>query len=216
MSVLRPAQEMDGVLRGSLASDHAWWVGPRLVLLLGPIAGLGVGSYDALGQGRGLFLLYASMKLPLLVLLSCSVCLPAYFVCHVVLGERERFGLALRGVLRSQALFVCLLASCAPLMPVWYSAAGYRAGLVGVAALFALASVVSMIELVRTRHRHRLRSRAQSALTVLWVFLHGLVAIQLAWTLRPFVGAPGEEASFLRHDAFTNGYVVVAKLLFGG
>jgi hypothetical protein len=41
--------------------------------------------------------------------------------------------------------------------------------------------------------------------------LYVFVAIQGAWVLRPFVGAPGLEPSFLRAELWTNAYVVVAR-----
>jgi uncharacterized membrane protein (DUF485 family) len=67
-------------------------------------------------------------------------------------------------------------------------------------------------ELVRQNRRHAI-SRAG------WVVLYVFVAIQLAWVLRPFLGAPDLPTRFLREDAWTNAYVAVAGILlrlFGG
>ena len=33
-----------------------------------------------------------------------------------------------------------------------------------------------------------------------WVGIYAFVGIQLGWTLRPFLGAPGEPARFFRGD----------------
>jgi hypothetical protein len=47
-----------------------------------------------------------------------------------------------------------------------------------------------------------------------WLVLYVFVAIQLAWLLRPFVGDPGLATRFLRQDAWSNAYVVVARTLW--
>lgn len=38
----------------------------------------------------------------------------------------------------------------------------------------------------------------------------------MGWILRPFVGSPDIPVSFFRAEAFSNAYVVVARLILGG
>ena len=45
----------------------------------------------------------------------------------------------------------------------------------------------------------------------MWGLLYVFVAIQVAWVLRPFVGAPMLEPSFVRSNAWSNAYVVVVR-----
>ena len=40
------------------------------------------------------------------------------------------------------------------------------------------------------------------------------VAVQLAWVLRPFIGAPRMRVRFLRADAWGNAYVEVVETLY--
>jgi hypothetical protein len=47
-----------------------------------------------------------------------------------------------------------------------------------------------------------------------WLIVYTFVAIQMAWLLRPFVGAPKLEVRFLRPDAWDNAYVFVARLVW--
>lgn len=47
-----------------------------------------------------------------------------------------------------------------------------------------------------------------------WGAVYALVAIQLAWLLRPFVGSVGKEVEFLRAEAWDNAYVRVATLVW--
>ena len=42
-----------------------------------------------------------------------------------------------------------------------------------------------------------------------WFVCYAFVAIQFAWLLRPFIGAPGLPTSFFRSDAWGNAYVEV-------
>jgi hypothetical protein len=48
-----------------------------------------------------------------------------------------------------------------------------------------------------------------------WLALYVFVGIQMAWTLRPFLGALSAPVQFFRTGAdWENAYVVVAKLLW--
>lgn len=41
------------------------------------------------------------------------------------------------------------------------------------------------------------------------------VAIQLAWVLRPYVGAPGAPVELFRAASWGNAYLVILRLLLG-
>jgi hypothetical protein len=47
-----------------------------------------------------------------------------------------------------------------------------------------------------------------------WMAVYTLVAIQLAWIMRPFVGSPGAAVQFFREDAWDNAYVFVIRLVW--
>ena len=49
-----------------------------------------------------------------------------------------------------------------------------------------------------TRHQLLLR---------VWTVLYAFVGIQMAWTLRPFIGSPDQKISFLREGKLENAYV---------
>ena len=111
------------------------------------------------------------------------------------------------------------LLALAPVTLVGYvSSASYPFATVLNGAVFAVASVAGQLglarhyrPLVRRDPRHRIALRA-------WLALYVFVAIQLAWILRPFVGAPTMRVRFLRQDAWGNAYVHVVEAfvrLFG-
>ena len=63
------------------------------------------------------------------------------------------------------------------------------------------------------------RDRRHRSARTAWVVLYVFVAIQMAWVMRPFLGAAGLQVQFFRPDAWTNAYVAVAGIvirLLGG
>ena len=81
------------------------------------------------------------------------------------------------------------------------------------AAMFAVASISAQIllsayytKLVDRNARHRWMVR-------LWIVVYAFVGIQAGYVLRPFIGDPGLDPSFLRKDSFENAYVKVFSLI---
>lgn len=203
------------VLGGTLVGSP-WWAGPRLVLLFAPAVGLATGSFSVTSPERLLLMLNAAIKMPILVLGTTLLCLPGFFVLHLVFGVRRDFPVALRAVLGGQAMFAVVLAACAPLIPVWYSATdSKRAALIGVSLLFALGAAVSLTAVRRVYARELTPLRIHRVLPVGWFMLYAFVGIQMGWMLRPFLGSPDAPPEFFRDQALTNGYVVVFRLFFG-
>jgi hypothetical protein len=174
---------------------------------------LGSALYGAvLGSWRGgTLVVYAAVKLPLVLLVTSALSLVFGFLVAVGLGER----LALRAVvqlhLSALAVAALLLASLAPVAGLftWTLAAPVPVArethnllyllhttLVGVCGL---AGVVSL--------RGELRSRcstpaAATRLAAAWVVTLALVGGEVAWALRPFVGSVYEPVAFVRPNAF--------------
>ena len=191
-----------------------WWAGPRLVLVFAPLAGLGIGSFEAAQPGRSALMIYAAIKLPLLILGAAAIGLPGFFVMHAALRARREFPASVRGILAGQAMFAIVLASAAPLLPVWYSVAdSHRLAVLGNGAMFAMASACSAIAIVRVQRAVIGRRAVSRALAAGWLAMYAFVGLQGGWMLRPFIGAPDAPPRFIREDPFTNGYVAVLRLL---
>jgi hypothetical protein len=188
------------------------------VLLAGPVYGAAMGSYD-LTRARAALVVYAAIKVPLLIFATTGVCLPGFFVLNTVAGLRDDFGRAMRAILSGQAAMTLALASLAPITRVFYfSGATHRGALLFSAAMFSLATAAAQLVMLRKYReltgeperggRHRL-------MLWLWVGLYAFVGIQMGWMLRPFVGSPGLEPAFFRPEPFTNAYEVVFRLIVG-
>jgi hypothetical protein len=171
------------------------------------LAGLALGG----ASGEPALAVFAAIKVPLLLGLATALCLPSFFVVNTVLGLRDDFGAACRGLFAAQATLGLALGSLAP-ASVWLSLTvldPYALTLCD-AALFAAATWAGHQVLRRhyraliardVRHRAALRG---------WLVLYTFAGVQLAWTLRPFRGTEGFAVEFVRPEAFEqNAYVVL-------
>ncbi len=187
-----------------------------LLIACGLFYGAVMGTYSGLAPERLHQPLYSGVKVPLLLLATFLLCLPSFFVINTVAGVRDDFGEVLRAIVATQSCITVVLAGLAPITVFWYlSCANYRQAVLFNAVMFGIASASAQIivrryygPLVRRSSRHR-------QLLWAWFFLYAFVGIQMAWILRPFIGAPNMPVSFFRSEAWGNAYVVVAKLLAG-
>jgi hypothetical protein len=196
---------VDAVLRGR-SSTYPW----TLLVLCGLLYGGVMGAFGGRGGQMG----YSAVKVPLLLLATLLLSLPSYFVMNTLLGVRSDFAEAVRAIAVSQATVTIVLVALAPLTLLWYaSSSAYHAAILFNAAMFSVASLAAQVVLARAyrpliarspRHRWLLRS---------WIVLYAFVGIQMGWTLRPFIGSPGEPVQFFRGGDWENAYVIVARMI---
>jgi hypothetical protein len=188
-----------------------------LLLLFGLLYGAAMGSFRAIASQPqwARQMVYSAMKVPLLLSTSFVISLPSFFVLNSLLGLRRDFVPAVRALVAAQAGLAIILASLAPLTLLWYaSSSAYNEALLFNGAMFAVASF-SAQWLVRGYYRPLVaRNPRQRWLLWGWLFVYTLVAIQMAWLLRPFVGSPFQEVTFVRQNAWDNAYEVVARLVW--
>jgi hypothetical protein len=197
-------------------AHRPWWWLPAMIVCFAPIYGGFMGSYQLDSADRIGQVVFAGVKMPLLLLATSVLCLPGFFVLNTLLGLRDDLREALLAILSGQAGLSIALASLAPFTRFWYvSTSGYRGALLFNAAMFTLATLAGQIVMFRyyrvliRRHRHhRITLYA-------WMILYAFVGIQMGWMLRPFVGDPDLPVAFFRAEPFSNAYVVVAELIFG-
>lgn len=157
---------------------------------------------------------YSGIKVPLLLVCTSLVCLPSFYVVNAVLGLREDFALACRGIVAAQSAQGVALGSLAPLILVVYlSDPPMESWAFWNGALFALATVAGYVVLRRHYAPLVARDRRHRLALMAWLPLYVFVAIQLAWVLRPFLGTPGYPVAFLRDEPWSNAYVVLIELL---
>lgn len=205
-----------GPFEPTRAGERRWWWLVLMILAFGGLYGAVMGTFSLERPERWLQVLYSGTKVPLLLLATTTLCLPAFFAINTVLGLRDDLRAAVQAILAGQAALGVALASLAPLTHFWYwCEASYRAALLLNAAMFALATIGGQIvirryysELIRRNARHRYG-------LAFWFSLYAFVGIQMGWMLRPFVGAPNVPTRFFRDEPFSNAYEVVFHLLTG-
>jgi len=192
--------DVDGLLRAegryAVGDRSVPWLPLALLLgLAGFLYGAAMGSFSL----RWLQPLYSGLKVPLLLIVSTLVCLPSFFVINTVLGLRDDFGAACRGVLAAQTTVAVALAGMAPLILFAYASMDhYRAAIVLNGMVFGVATAAGQITLNKHYRALIARNPLHRTARLTWVTLYIFVAIQAAWVLRPFVGSPGLPSQFFR------------------
>lgn len=210
-------QRADDVLRGR-ATRPPW----SLIVVCGAAYGAVMGGYAIwnpstetdTGQSIALQVLYSAIKVPLLLVITLALALPSFFIANTIFGLQTDFRRALRVIVASQAALTLVLFALAPLTLVCYaSGPNYSTAILFNALMFATASIAAQFILRRGYAPLIVQNRRHKKLLYAWLFIYAFVGIQLGWTLRPFIGAPGQPATFLRAGQRENAYVVVARIL---
>lgn len=209
----------DEVLRGARESDSLQPVTRSLrdlllmTLAFGMVYGAVMGTFGGIAGDRPLQVLYSAVKVPMLLVVSFGLSLPSFFILNTILGVRSDFPRAVASLMGGQAALTIVLASLAPLTAFWYvSVLDYDRALVFNGVMFAVATLAGQWVLRRSYRALLIRNPRHRVLLRTWLAMYTFVAIQMAWVLRPFVGAPGAPVTFVRHGAWGNAYVEVAKI----
>lgn len=138
----------------------------------------------------------SAVKLPTLFLVTLLVCLPTLHFFNVLYGAslslRQNFALILTAITVTSVL----LLSFAPVVLFFMiTTSQYQFFKLLNVAFFALTGAIGVrflgsgMAMVGEVDREGIESRRRSLRA--WVILYAFVGTQLAWTLRPFFGAPG-------------------------
>src|SRR6266568_3787874 len=158
------------------------------IVALSGFFGLVAGAYSGPAQAVS-----AAVKLPFLFFATFAVCFPAFFVVQVLVGSRLRFLQVVVLVFGALTLTSVLLAALVPITAFFLvTGANYyfqhllNIAIAGVAGLFGMYALHDGLSVVCEKRGVYPRK----ALTIMraWAILFGFVGIQLAWSLRPFLG----------------------------
>jgi hypothetical protein len=211
----------DDILRRRSWTTQSGQAGPALFWLTAALLTFGMSYGAVMGVFGGVVgprvwqVVYAAAKVPLLLLAAFLLGLPSFFVFNTLFGLRRDFLQAVRAIMATQAGLAVVLASLAPFTALWYaSSSDYAAALRFNGLMFAVASFAAQW-LLREYYQPLIhRNRKHRWMLWTWLGIYVFVAIQLAWILRPFVGAPGSPVQFFREESWGNAYVVVAQLVY--
>ncbi len=157
-----------------------------------------MGSRSSLGQT-----LSSAAKLPILFLATLFVCVPSLYFFSLLFGSNQSLSQSLAVILTAITVTSVLLLSCAPVTLFFLlTTSQYQffkllnvmifaiSGLMGVVFLYQGMKVVSSSE--------KEGASTRKWVLVFWMFAYAFVGSQMAWTIRPFIGAPGTPFELFR------------------
>lgn len=140
--------------------------------------------------------LSSGIKLPILFLATLFVCVPSLYFFSLLFGSNQSLRQSLSVILTAITVTAILLLSCAPITLFFLlTTSQYQffkllnvaifaiSGLMGVVFLYQGIKVVSGSETEGANMR--------KWVLIMWMFVYAFVGSQMAWTIRPFIGAPG-------------------------
>lgn len=169
----------------------------RKAMLLGLLSagtfglyGLIIGSQHSFRQA-----ISSGVKLPILFLLTNAICLPALFVFSAFFGSKrspiQTFVLLLAGT----SVMGIALSGLAPVTLFFIlTTRHYQFFKIFNVFFFAVSGILGIVFFARSQSQffdESAQPKGKGAFLRLWFLLYAFVGTQLAWTLRPFFGAPG-------------------------
>ena len=185
-----------------------------IIVLFGATYGAVMGSFGGLADDGWKQAVVSAIKVPWLYTVTFALCLPSFFVLNALAGLAKDFRRVLTALLAFQAIAALVLSALAPITFLFnVSTAFYQFMILWNGAAFAVASLTGHAVmrriyrgLIAGNPRHRVLYRV-------WMILYVFVGIEMAWVLRPFVGAPGMPVQFFRHGAWGNAYTRIIELV---
>jgi hypothetical protein len=209
--------QVDRVLRGEdEVGTPAQLIGRWLstILVFGFLYGAAMGSFQCFSPQRSIQVVFAGVKVPLLLSITFSLCIPGFFVFNTLMGLRDDFGRVVRAIITAQMGMTILLSSLAPITILWnVGAENHTQTILFNAVMFGIALIGSQI-LLRRHYRPLItKDMRHRLLLTVWGGLYAFTGIQLAWVLRPFIASPDRPITFFREDSWGNAYMVVFQLI---
>lgn len=138
--------------------------------------------------------LSSAVKVPILFLATLVVCSPTLYFFEVLFGSNQTIGKSFALVLTAIAVTAVLLLAFAPVSLFFLlSSSNYQFFKLLNVVIFAVAAIrgVSFLSYgTRIVAASTEGAEVRRRVVGLWVILYAVVGSQMAWTLRPFVGAP--------------------------
>lgn len=162
------------------------------------IYGLILGASHSILQSISSF-----VKLPALYLLTLIICFPTLYIFSVIFGSKRSFKQYLALLMTAMSIMSAILFGFAPVSLFFLlSTQSYEfflllnVAIMGLSGLLGIKFFYDGMQLMAEPEIPGQETRTK--LLQFWLFLYAFVGTQMAWTLRPFFGSPGEEFQIFR------------------
>jgi hypothetical protein len=186
---IREGVELPAKMRAMLVSSITFFA----------IYGAVMGSTHSLWQTMS-----SAAKLPILFVATLLICVPSLYFFGLLFGSNQSLSQNITVILTAITVTAVLLLSFAPITLFFLltAPASYQffkllnvffftiSGLMGIVFLYQGMKVVSGPEEEGAGTRRWV--------LILWMFVYAFVGSQMAWTIRPFIGAPGTKFELFR------------------
>lgn len=202
---IRDGVALGGKMRAMLISSLAF------LALYGAV----MGSTHSLWQA-----LSSAAKLPVLFLATLFICAPTLYFFNVLFGSNQSLTQNIALILTAITVTAVLLLSFAPITLFFLLTTSqyqfFKLLNVGIFAVSGFMGVLFLSQGMRIVAAEREGDGARRRVLRLWMFLYAFVGSQLAWTIRPFIGAPSIEFELFRQlggNFYTNIFASLGEVL---
>src|SRR6185312_10306695 len=205
-SEIRQGKDIQGKMRAMLISSIAF------LALYGAV----MGSTHSLWQA-----LSSAVKLPVLFLATLVVCAPTLYFFNLIFGSKQSLSQNIALMLTAITVTAVVLLSFAPIVLFFLlTSSNYQFFKLPNVGVFAVAGIIGVLFLVQGMRVVSTSGSDEAAARLivvrLWILVYAFVGSQVAWTLRPFVGAPSMQFELFRQlggNFYTNIFASIGELL---
>jgi len=175
-----------------------------------------MGSSHSLWQA-----LSSAVKLPLLFLATLIICAPTLYFFNLIFGSNQSLSQNVALILTAITVTAVLMLSFAPIVLFFLLTTNhYQFFKLLNVALFTVAGVIGVLFLSQgmriVSYAGKEGASARRNVVRFWIIVYAFVGSQMAWTLRPFVGAPGLPFEIFRQlggNFYANIFASVGEIL---
>ncbi len=157
-----------------------------------------------LGSSHSLWqTLSSAVKLPILFLATLFVCVPSLYFFGLLFGSDQSLGQNLAIILTGISVTAVLLLSCAPITLFFLlTTSEYQFFKLLNVAIFSVAGIMGIVFIYQgmkiVSGPEKEGASTRNWVLIFWMFVYAFVGSQMAWTVRPFIGAPGSRFELFR------------------
>lgn len=163
------------------------------------------------------------VKLPILFLVTLIICTPSLYFFNLLFGSRQTILQNIALIMTAVTTTSVLLLSLAPIALFFLTtASGYQFFKLLNVVVFAISGAMGLVFLregfaASVDAENPAGRESRRMLFVFWIVLYAFVGTQMAWTLRPFMGAPDQPFVIMRETGgnFYTNVIESANALFG-
>jgi hypothetical protein len=187
-SEIRDGVDLGAKMRAMLVSSVAFFA----------LYGAVMGSSHSLWQA-----LSSAVKMPILFLATLFVCAPTLYFFNILYGSNQSLTQNVTLILTALTVTAVLLLSFAPITVFFLlTTSQYQFFKLLNVAIFTVSGVMGVTFLAQGMQvvsaGDERGAGARRWVLFLWIFVYAFVGSQMAWTIRPFIGAPSMDFELFR------------------